>query len=146
MVLTDIKKLIGFDETYTAFDTDILIHINSTLSLLEQIGVDVTSKLTSNGNEDWDDILGDDVEQEMIKEYIYLKTRLVFDPPLNSSILESIKESIREYEWRINTAVETDDDNSESTTSDSEYYTDGYSDGYQDGYTDGSDIWADDGD
>ena len=109
MVLTDIKKLIGFDEEYSAFDIDILMHINSALSLLQQIGVDVTKKLAVDGNEDWSDILGKDVDQEMIKEYLYLKTKLKFDPPLNSSVLESIKESIREYEWRINTAVETDD-------------------------------------
>lgn len=110
MVLTDIKKLIGFDEDYKAFDTNITIQINSALSTLYQIGVDVTGYLTADGSEDWGDILGQNVNIEMIKNYIYLKTKLIFDPPLNGSILEAIKEQIKEYEWRINLEVEVPSD------------------------------------
>ena len=100
MVLTDIKKLIGFDEDYKAFDTNITIQINSALSTLYQIGVDVTGYLTADGSEDWGDILGQNVNIEMIKNY----------PPLNGSILEAIKEQIKEYEWRINLEVEVPSD------------------------------------
>lgn len=110
MVLTDIKKLIGFDEDYKAFDQDITVQINSALSTLYQIGVNVIGTVSTDGDEDWSDILGEHVDIEMIKNYIYLKTKLVFDPPLNGSILEAIKEQIKEYEWRINLEVEVPSD------------------------------------
>lgn len=110
MILTDIKKLIGFDDEYKAFDQDIVITINSALSVLKQIGVDITSSITIDGAEDWEDVLGENADIEMIKHYIYFKVRLAFDPPLNSSILESIKEQIKEYEWRINLEVEVPSD------------------------------------
>lgn len=110
MVLTDIKKLIGFDDDYRAFDQDIVITINSALSVLKQIGVDVTGNVTLDGSEDWEDILGSHADIEMIKHYIYFKVRLAFDPPLNGSILESIKEQIKEYEWRINLEIEVPSD------------------------------------
>lgn len=110
MVLTDIKKLLGFDEEYKAFDQDIVITINSALSVLKQLGVDVTAYVTIDGSEEWDDILGEHADIEMIKHYVYFKVRLAFDPPLNASILESIKEQIHEYEWRINLEVEVPSD------------------------------------
>lgn len=106
MVLIDIKKLIGFDEDYNAFDQDIVIQINSALSILKQIGVEVLSNVTIDGSEDWEDILGEHADIEMIKNYIYMKTKLVFDPPVNGSVMESIKEQIKEFEWRINFEIE----------------------------------------
>lgn len=106
MVLTDIKKLIGFDEDYNAFDQDIVMQINSALSILKQIGVEVLSNVTLDGSEDWEDILGEHADIEMIKNYIYMKTKLVFDPPVNGSVMESLKEQIKEFEWRINFEIE----------------------------------------
>lgn len=102
MVLETIKKLIGFDADYNAFDTDLTLYINSTLDTLKQMGVNVIGRLTLGGSEDWSDIIGDDTDLDSVKIYIYLKCRLVFDPPLNASILESIKQQIQEYEYRIN--------------------------------------------
>lgn len=116
MVLTDVKKYIGFDEEYKAFDPDIVLQVNSALSVLKQIGVDITGSLSLDGVEDWSDILGKHVDIEMIKNYIYLKTKLIFDPPLNGSIMESIKEQIKEYEWRINLEVEVPSDSIWSET------------------------------
>ena len=106
MILTDIKKSLGFDEEYKAFDKDIVLQINSALSILKQIGVDVVSSVTEDGSEDWSDVLGECADIEMIKNYIFMKTKLVFDPPLNGSVLESIKEQIKEFEWRINFEIE----------------------------------------
>lgn len=105
-ILDDIKKLLGIVDEYKAFDLDITIHINSTLSILYQLGaLDFPYKISSP-NDTWDDILGVRIDIEDVKSYIYLKVRMLFDPPTSSTVLESYKEAIKELEWRINVAVD----------------------------------------
>lgn len=117
MVLTDIKKLLGLAEDYDAFDTDIRIHINSSLAILKQLGVNVTGILTESGSEDWSDVLGSNVNLGTIKDYIYLKVKMIFDPALNGSIIEANKEMLKELEWRINLEVEISSDTTYSGSS-----------------------------
>lgn len=108
-ILNTIKKMLGLDANYTAFDTDIIVHINSALMTLTQLGVgspsgfSITSSLAT-----WQDFIGTASDLEAIKSFIYLKTRLAFDPPATSFVLEAIKAMISEYEWRINVQVDTD--------------------------------------
>ena len=107
-ILTSIKKLIGYPEEYEQFDPDIIIHINSVFTILNQLGVGpadgfvIKDKATK-----WSDYIGDNKLLESVKTYMYLKTRLVFDPPASSFVTESIKEMIKEYEWRLNATAET---------------------------------------
>ena len=107
-ILTSIKKLLGIAEDYTAFDTDIIIHINTVLMTLHQLGIgpkegyrieDKTAK--------WQDFITEEDNLDAVKTYVYLKVKLVFDPPLSSAVMEAIKETIKEYEWRLNVQVET---------------------------------------
>lgn len=105
-VLETIKKLIGFGPEYGAFDVDLIININAALDTLKQLGVKVKRHLAVEGNEIWEEIFEDPESIDMMKNYIYLKCRLVFDPPMNASILESIKETIKEYEYRLNLEIE----------------------------------------
>ena len=108
-ILNTIKKMLGLDANYTAFDTDIIVHINSALMTLTQLGVgspsgfSITSSLAT-----WQDFIGTTTDLEAIKSFVYLKTRLAFDPPATSFVLEAIKAMISEYEWRINVQVDTD--------------------------------------
>ena len=108
-ILNTIKKMLGLDANYTAFDTDIIVHINSALMTLTQLGVgspsgfSITSSLAT-----WQDFIGTATDLEAIKSFIYLKTRLAFDPPATSFVLEAIKAMINEYEWRINVQVDTE--------------------------------------
>lgn len=105
-ILTSIKKLLGLEEDYTAFDTDITIHINSAFSTIQQLGVGPSEGFRIvDKNEKWSDYLLDK-EKDMIKSYIYLKVRLVFDPPASSYGITAIKNEITEYEWRINSQEE----------------------------------------
>lgn len=82
-ILNTTKKLLGVDPSYDSFDTDITVFINSSLGILNQLGVGPDEGFSITGaTETWDDYLPDDpVTQEMAKTYIYLKTRLAFDPP-----------------------------------------------------------------
>lgn len=107
-ILTSIKKLLGVDEDYTQFDPDIIIHINTVFMTLKQLGVGPTQgfKIADNTAE-WEDFITDRIDLEGLKTYIYLKVRLVFDPPQSSYLIENIKEQIKELEWRLNFQVES---------------------------------------
>lgn len=107
-ILTSIKKLLGITEEYTHFDTDIMIHINSVFNTLTQIGVGPVEGFAIDGPEDeWDEFIANDpVRLNMVKTYVYLKLRLIFDPPTSSSVLTSYEKQISELEWRLNVAAD----------------------------------------
>lgn len=105
-ILTSIKKLLGITEDYEQFDTDIIIHINSAFSVLTQLGVGPEAGFyIEDSNGVWTDFVNDS-RLEMIKTYVYLKVKLVFDPPASSAVIDAINRQISELEWRINVAVD----------------------------------------
>lgn len=107
-ILTSVKKLIGYPEEYEQFDPDIIIHINSVFTILNQLGVGpVDGFVIKDKSTNWSDYIGDDKLLESVKTYMYMKTRLVFDPPSSSFVAESIKEMIKEFEWRLNATAES---------------------------------------
>ena len=106
-ILNTIKKLLGLDEEYHQFDQDIIIHINSVLGILYQLGVGKPYSITSAADS-WDDYLDDMSKLEMIKSYMYMKVRLAFDPP-TGGLLDAMKDQIAELEFRINVTVDSKD-------------------------------------
>ena len=109
-ILTSIKKLLGITAEYKQFDPDLIIHINSVFLTLKQLGVGPEKVFAITGEyETWDQFLPEDNPNfEAVKSYMHIKVKLLFDPPLNSAIIEAIKESIRELEWRLNVRVESE--------------------------------------
>lgn len=108
-ILKSIKKVLGLDPEYDVFDTDIIMHINSILSNLTQIGVGPrTGVYIEDDSTTWGDLFGVDPRFNNIKSYVYLKVRLLFDPPQNSNITNAMNEQIKEFEWRINAEREED--------------------------------------
>jgi hypothetical protein len=101
-ILTTIKKMLGIAEDYTHFDVDIIIHINSAFLALTQMGIgpDVGFSIKSSDDK-WTDFIPENPRLEAIKTYIYLKVKLIFDPPTSSAFLEAMKRSIDEFEFRI---------------------------------------------
>ena len=110
-ILLSIKKLLGMDPIeFTQYDTDLIIHINTFIEFLNQLGVDIPEGFKINDESAlWSDYLNkpeyNDIK-DSIKNYIYLRVRLVFDPSTNSSLLNSINDTIKELEWRIRTYIE----------------------------------------
>lgn len=101
-ILNSIKKLLGIDSTYINFDTDIIMHINSVFIILNQIGFGPEEGFSIDGSDaTWDDYCEADMI-ETAKTYIYLRVRLLFDPPSNGAVMEAIKQTIQELEWRLN--------------------------------------------
>ncbi len=105
-ILTTIKKLLGISEEDTSFDIDIIVNINSAFSILYQLGVGDSGFSITGSSERWSDYLEDMSKLEMIKNYIYLKVKLVFDPPQSSRVIESYENQIKELEFRINVEVD----------------------------------------
>lgn len=107
-ILTSIKKMLGIEESYTHFDADLVMHINSVFSILTQMGVGPSDGFSiEDEDKEWNDFLrGDPAKLSLVKSYIFLKVRLLFDPPQNSFAVESINRQISEFEWRLN--VEAD--------------------------------------
>lgn len=106
-ILDSIKKILGMPPDYDAFDTDLVIHINSVFGILAQLGVGPAGGFSISDNTTlWKSYLGDSKDLEMVKSYIALKVRMVFDPPTIGAVMDAMKEQIREYEWRLNVQVD----------------------------------------
>lgn len=106
-ILTSVKKLLGIAEDYTHFDQDIIIHINSVLMILTQIGVGPSSGFSIIDEEStWTDFVTDIKQIEAVRTYVYLKVRLIFDPPSSSAVMEAINRTVSELEWRLSVAVD----------------------------------------
>ena len=106
-ILTSVKKIIGISEEDESFDTDLIIHINSVLMVLNQLGVGPEDGFSiTDKSAVWTDLIGDNKLIEAVKTFVGLKVRLIFDPPTSSAVLDSINKTISELEWRINVMVE----------------------------------------
>ena len=108
-ILTSIKKLLGIPEDYEHFDQDIIIHINSVFMILNKLGVGPTEEFTiTDKTAVWSDFISDNKKFESVKTYVYMKVRLLFDPPLSSAVMDCINKVINELEWRLNVAAESE--------------------------------------
>ena len=106
-ILTSIKKLLGITEEYENFDQDIITHINSAFMILNQLGVGPKSGFSINDKSStWDEFIPESSNLEAVKTYVHLKVKLMFDPPLSSTVIEAIKSQINELEWRLNVSVD----------------------------------------
>lgn len=106
-ILTSIKKLLGITEEYEQFDTDLIIHINSVFMILNQLGVGPENGFSiSDKGAVWNDFTSGTLNIESVKTYVFLKVRLIFDPPQSSALIDSYNRQISELEWRLNVAVD----------------------------------------
>lgn len=105
-ILTSIKKLLGIPESYDAFDLDIIINVNTVFVILYELGIGDSAFSISDSTAVWGDFLKDAKNLELVKTYVYLKVRLMFDPPTSTAAIQAIKDLISELEFRINILVD----------------------------------------
>ena len=106
-ILTSTKKLFGLEEDYVDFDVDIITYINSAFMALNQIGVGPTTGfLIEDKTATWTTYFGTTSNLESAKTYVYLKVRLIFDPPSIASVIEAMERQAQEIEWRLMTQAE----------------------------------------
>lgn len=101
-ILDSTKKILGLDAGYTAFDLDVITHINSALSALSQLGVGPEEGfMITDSSSTWAELLGDNLNYNIAKSYIYLRVRMLFDPPNTSFLNKALEDQLRELEWRL---------------------------------------------
>ena len=106
-ILTSIKKTLGIVEEYTHFDEDLIMHINSVFSILNQIGVGPSEGFSIKDEySTWEEFIPESKKLEFVKSYVYMKVKLLFDPPVSSAAMESINRLTSELEWRIQVATD----------------------------------------
>lgn len=102
-ILKSTKKILGLDADYIAFDLDVITHINAAFSILDQLGVGPEGGFfIEDETALWSDYLLPPNQMNLVKTYIYLKVRVLFDPPATSFLISAANEQIKEYEWRLN--------------------------------------------
>lgn len=102
-ILTSTKKILGLAEDYTAFDLDVITHINTAFSTLTQLGVGpVDGFMIEDETSDWADYIVEDFQNNSVKSYVYLRVRQIFDPPATSYLITAYDNQVKELEWRLN--------------------------------------------
>lgn len=102
-ILLSTKKSLGLDPSMEHFDPDIIMCINSALNILTQLGVGSSNGFSvSSSEETWEQFLGEEIRLNMAKTYVYMKTKMMFDPPTVGGLLNSYQEQLKEYECRLN--------------------------------------------
>jgi hypothetical protein len=101
-ILTSTKKILGIAANYTAFDLDILTHINTALAILDQLGVGpVGGFYIEDDSSEWTELAIPQNQLSLVRTYIFLKVRMLFDPPTTSYLIEATKNQIDQLEWRL---------------------------------------------
>lgn len=106
-ILTSIKASLGLPEAHTAFDTELVMYINSVLSRLTQLGVgpDVGFRI-SDASASWEDFIGPGAKLNNVKSYMHLRVKMLHDPPDIGFVLTAMKEEIEQEEWRLMVEVD----------------------------------------
>lgn len=106
-ILDDTKKTLGLASDYTPFDTDIIMHINSVFADLNQLGVGPDPGYAIVNKEDtWDELIADELKLNNVKSYVYLRVRMLFDPPTIGYVLTAKEKEIEKAEWRVTVAAD----------------------------------------
>lgn len=108
-ILDSTKKVLGIEPEYTAFDVDIVMHINTAFATLQQLGLGPDEGFMIEDDEAvWSDFLGADKTLNSVKTYVFMRVKLIFDPPPTSFAIEAMKDQVKELEWRLNVKREED--------------------------------------
>lgn len=109
-ILTSIKKMLGIEAEYEHFDQDIIMHINSVFTDLAQIGVGpIKGFVIEDDIATWTDFLPEETNFHSVKTYMYLRVKLLFDPPSSSTVVSAIQREIDKWEWRFSIADSVSD-------------------------------------
>ena len=102
-ILKSTKKILGLNDDYTPFDLDVITHINAAFSVLDHLGVGPEGGFSiQDDTTEWSEYTAPANQLHLVKTYVYLKVRLLFDPPATSFLIEAVNKQIAEYEWRLN--------------------------------------------
>lgn len=102
-ILKSTKQILGLAADYTVFDLDVITHINAAFSIINQLGVGPEDPFfITDDTSLWTEFDAPPDQLNLIKTYVYLKVRLLFDPPGTSFLIQAANDQLKEYEWRLN--------------------------------------------
>ena len=143
-ILTSVKKMLGITEEYKHFDMDIVMHINSVFMTLNQLGVGPNKGFfIEDETATWADFLGDPTSLQIVKSYMFLKVRMLFDPPASSVVMECMKQQANEFEFRLLIAVDNGGVETSTKAVDHVLLKDQSNDSHYKLYVDNSDLHMD---
>jgi hypothetical protein len=110
-ILTSTKQILGIGPDDDSFDLDVLTHVNSAFSTLNDLGVGPADGFFIEDEESvWEDFIeGDPAQLAKVKTFVYLSVRLIFDPPATSYVQASLEKQIEECAWRLSVKRENTD-------------------------------------
>lgn len=115
-ILDSVKKMLGIETDFTAFDDELIMYINGALMTLNQLGVGVEGYTIEDSSSSWSEFLGSETTSlEAVKTAVYLRVKKVFDPPASSSTQQALDAVLQEYEWRLYVATNRSSDSEEAT-------------------------------
>ena len=121
-ILTSVKKVLGIPSYYDHFDRDILLHLNTVMSILNQLGIGPEEGfIVEDDSTTWADLFDGDIDTNKmmyVKSYVCLRVRLLFDPPTSSGAIDAMERQMRELEWRITVTRDPRDNSEEGTVDD----------------------------
>ena len=101
-VLSSTKQMLGISPEDTSFDANVIMCINTALTILMDLGlIEVEDKIITGDDMTWDDLLEGRTDIEYVKTYVYQKVKMIFDPPTSTAAIDAMQRSINELEWRI---------------------------------------------
>jgi hypothetical protein len=101
-ILTSTKQILNISAAYTNFDLDIITHINSTFSIISQLGIGPDGGyMITDASSHWSELAISNDQLNIIKTYVFLRVRMLFDPPTSGFLLDAMKQQISEYEYRL---------------------------------------------
>lgn len=112
-ILASVKLQLGISPAETCFDESLIMNINSVFAILQQLGVGPSGGYAIQSVENtWNEFLANVDQIEMVKSYMYLKVKILFDPSASSVVMDAYNRLIGEFEWRL--TVSADSNNAET--------------------------------
>ena len=109
-ILSTIRDMLGPSEDYEYFDSELIPHINSVFNRLKTLGIGPKDGFSITSDvETWGDFFSDTKVVNMVISYMFLKVKMIFDPPSNSIAADAFKQQISEFEWVGNVDAESID-------------------------------------
>lgn len=108
-IFNSIKKLLGISPYDDGFDQEVKDLINAEFLTLHQLNVGPENGFSIEGPEDvWSSFTSDLHLQDAVRQFVYLRVRMIFDPPASSTVAEAVNNRISELEFRLNVQAEGD--------------------------------------
>ena len=107
-ILVTVRESLGLQaDDDNSFSDELIMLINSSLADFAQLGVGPSTGFSITGEEEtWDDLLGGDPRLNNVQSLLFLKVKMLHDPPETGYLVTSYEKLIEKAEWRVMIAAD----------------------------------------